>query len=331
MTKELLRWGLAGYGDLSRNRLVDALNGQGSCLDVVWGRQISKAQAFADEHKIPRATNNLEELFKDVDAIYIATPVTSHVPIAKMALNNNLCVIVEKPLSPLLHSSNDLVHIAAEKQLRAAVAYYRRLMPAAQYVKDWLAAQKVGQLHRVVVEFRCLFAPLADDPKRWRCDSAMAGAGVMADAGSHRLDLLCWFFGKPQMLKACLKDPFPEGCERIAELELVWDNNLSVGCYFSWSDRTSQDFMRFEFEHGQLLWNPLDTGHLCFFGKEDSWELHLPPVVNPHATFVSAFCQELPCCSLDEAALVDDIIEAAVRSHQSGGAWINLSEETRNY
>lgn len=324
---EGVRWGLAGYGDLSKNRLVDALNTKGSRLEVVWGRQLVKAQAFAQEYKIPRATDDLETLMKDVEAIYVATPVNSHVPLVEMALSKNLPVIVEKPLSPLLHPTNHLVKIAAAKDIRVAVAYYRRLMPAAQYVKDLLSSQRLGQLHRVRVEFRSLFAPAASDPKNWRCNPSVAGAGVIADAGSHRLDLLCWFFGKPKTLKACFQDPFPEGCERVAELELFWTDNLSAVCHFSWKDNPSQDFMQFDFEHGQLLWSPLDAGYLRFVGEQETWEKHLPPVANPHAAFVSAFCAELPCCSIKEAALVDLIIKAAVASHQTDGAWINLSDE----
>ncbi|KOP27680.1 hypothetical protein AMR41_03635 [Hapalosiphon sp. MRB220] len=325
-----VRWGLAGYGDLSRNRLVNALNTKQSCLEVIWGRQLLKAQAFAEEYKIARATDNLETLMTDVDAIYVATPVISHVPLVEMALSKNLHVIVEKPLSPLLHPSTHLPQITAAKDVKVAVAYYRRLMPAAQYVKSLLSSQALGRLHRVVVEFRSLFAPTASDAKKWRCDPAVAGAGVIADVGSHRLDLLCWFFGKPKMLKAYLKDFFPEGCERVAQVELCWHHDISADCHFSWNDHTSIDFMQFHFEHGQLLWSPLDAGYLRFCGEQQTWEKHLPPVANPHAALVSAFCEELPCCFVSEAILVDQIIEAAVESHRTGGDWINLGEDCTN-
>lgn len=328
---EQIRWGLAGYGNLSRKRLVEALNGQGYRLDVVWGRQLLKAQEFAQKYQIPRATDDLKTLMQYVDAIYVATPVNSHVPIMEMALSHNLQVIVEKPLSPLIDSTNHLVEIAIQKQIRVAVAYYRRWMPAARYVKDLLASGTLGRLHQVTVEFHSLFAPSADDPQRWRCDPAMAGAGVIADAGSHRLDLLCWFFGLPKMLKAALLEPFPEGCERVAKLELLWPDDLSAACHFSWQANQIQDFIKFDFEHGQLLWNPLDTGYLRFVGKQETWEQHLPPATNPHAAFIFAFCEDLPCCSIKEAVLVDLIIEAAVKSNQNGGAWINLHNHNINF
>lgn len=327
---ERVRWGLAGYGDLSRNRLVNALNTKQSRLEVIWGRQLSKVQAFAEEHGIPRATDDLETLMKDVDAIYVATPVNSHVPIVEKALSNNLHVIVEKPLSPLVHSTNHLLQITAAKDVRVAVAYYRRLMPAAQYVKSLLSSQALGRLHRVKVELRSLFAPNASDAKKWRCNPAVAGAGVIADVGSHRLDLLCWFFGKPKMLKACLQNFFPEGCERVAQVELLWHHDISADCHFSWNDNTSIDFMQFHFEHGLLVWSPLDAGYLRFCGEQQTWEKHLPPIANPHAALVFAFCEELPSCSVSEAILVDRIIEAAVESHRTGGNWINLGEDCTN-
>jgi len=327
---EQIRWGLAGYGDLSRKRLVDALNGHGYRLDVVWGRQLVKAQEFAQKYQIPRATDDLKILMQNVDAIYVATPVYSHVPITEMALSQNLQVIIEKPLSPLVHPTEHLVQIATQNKIRAAVAYYRRWMPAAQYVKNLLANGILGKLHKVTVELHSLFAPAVDDPQRWRCDPAVAGAGVIADVGSHRLDLLCWFFGLPQMLKASLLEPFPEGCERVAKLELLWPDNLAAFCHFCWQANQIQDYIQFDFEYGQLRWSPLDTGYLRFVGAQETWEKHLPPAANPHAALVAAFCADLPCCSIQEAALVDLIIEAAVKSNRNGSAWINLHEQNMN-
>jgi predicted dehydrogenase len=77
------------------------------------------------------------------------------------------------------------------------VAYYRRGLEKFVAIREALDAGMIGEPRSVVIEFsqdRERYAT-TDGSGPWRVDPATAGAGIIADMGSHMLDLIDWFFG----------------------------------------------------------------------------------------------------------------------------------------
>lgn len=314
-------WGLAGYGDLAERRLVEALRSPGHVPRIVWGRDPGKASAFARRHGIERSTSDLDELCGGVDAVYVATPVVSHAPIAETALRAGCHVLIEKPVSPGLQSAASLIGLARQTGLCAAVAYYRRLAPALQQVRLLLDGR--GEPKRVEIHFRCEFDPGPGDPKSWRTERSLAGAGVLADAGSHRLDLLLWLFGPPVEVRAQLENFFPGGAERRAGVELAWPSGLEARCLFEWAPG-AVDRISIHLEDGEISIDPLDSGFLQWVSPGGRGSALLPPAGNPHVPLILDFGEAVaqnrsPACPLREGIRVDGIIEAALRSHERGG------------
>lgn len=315
-----MKWGLAGYGDISERRVAQALQTAGNELVSVWGRQFKKAQDFARRHNICTASRNIEELLMRVEAVYVATPVVAHVEIAKAALLAGKHVLIEKPVSPNLCRGDGLVSLARSQNLRAGVAYYRRLFPALERVKEML---EVTSVRHVEVTHTSPFAPNAEDTKAWRLDASVAGAGCLADTGSHRIDVLIWLLGFPQSVSAKCEDFTSGGVERKALLRLKWANGPTADCFFDWqvvsTDRITifTDSTRFEL-------NPLGTGRLELISNQRSEEFCLPPPANPHIELVKDFQASVsdgrePVCPLASGIATDHVIEAALRSHANGG------------
>jgi predicted dehydrogenase len=318
-----MKWALAGYGDLSQRRLATALQTSRSELISVWGRRIERARTFALRHNIAVAARTLDELFEGVDAVYVATPVATHVEIARAALIAGKHVLIEKPVSPNLRPGDELISIARSRGLCAGVAYYRRMAPALRRVREILG-EELGEPRHVDVAHTTRFAPDASDPKAWRLDASMAGAGCLADSGSHRIDILVWLFGLPQAVGASCADLTRGGVERRASLRLKWAGELTANCFFDWRagdvDRISflGDSVRIEIA-------PLDEGKLRIISQNDVRELRLPPPPNPHLALVQNFEDAVahkrdPVCPLQSGLLTDRIIEAALRSNARNGS-----------
>ncbi|WP_282793859.1 Gfo/Idh/MocA family oxidoreductase [Streptomyces sp. CC224B] len=305
-----MRWGVAGYGDVVERRVLPALRALGEEPAYLWGRDPERAARVAARHGVPAAGGDESALVRGVDAVYVATPVVRHVPLARAAAAAGLPVLVEKPLAGALATATAT---GALDGPCAGVAYYRRLAPAVRRLRAELDGWTPA---RVDVRFRCAFDPGPDHPMRWRTDPAVSGGGVLADAGSHRIDLLVLLFGRPAVVRGSLTHRFPRGAERRAEVELRWASGVRARLLAEWSNEPPVDRMEFTGGGRTLTLDPLDSGRLRSRGPDGSWEATLPPAANPHEPLVADFVDAVrtgrpPVCPVADARLVDEVIVAA--------------------
>jgi predicted dehydrogenase len=309
-----LRWGVAGYGDLVRRRGLPGLAALGADLACVWGRDRGRADALCREFGAGRGTDDVDVLIGSSDVVYVATPVSTHLPLAAAALRAGRAVLIEKPLGvPALFGTTGAPPPELTSGPVAAVAYYRRLAPALVRLRALLAGRTV---HAVSVAHRSAFDPGADDPRRWRTDPAVAGGGVLADIGSHRLDLLRWLLGEPDGLVARVGPRFASGAERAAEVALTWRSGARADLSVSWEAGRPRDRMAVVVDGGHLELDPLDSGHLR--GRLDGVDLaeHLPPAANPHLPLLADFARSVrdggaPACPVADAIAVDGLLTLA--------------------
>src|SRR5690349_16478828 len=104
MNKKLqeVRWGIIGCGDVTEVKSGPAFNlVPNSKLMAVMRRNAEKARDYALRHQVPKWYADAEKLINDpeVNAIYIATPPSSHEEYSLRALNAGKPVYLEKPMS----------------------------------------------------------------------------------------------------------------------------------------------------------------------------------------------------------------------------------------
>ena len=86
---EEVRWGIIGCGDVTEIKSGPAFNKvPGSSLVAVMRRDADKARDYASRHEVPKWYDDASKLIEDpeIDAIYIATPPSSHSEYTVMAL-----------------------------------------------------------------------------------------------------------------------------------------------------------------------------------------------------------------------------------------------------
>ncbi len=309
-----LRWGIAGYGDIVRRRALPALLSQSHQVTRVWGRNTARARSLCDEFGAGRAAPDYADLLSDVDVVYVATPVAAHIPLTAEAVRAGLPVLVEKPLGLFATPDPALdIDACAATGPTVGVAYYRRLAPALARLRHLLAGRTV---HRATVALRSGFDPAPDDPRRWRTDPAVAGGGVLADIGSHRLDLLVWLLGEPSGVQATLGDRFPAGAERAARMTLSWPSGARADIEVAWADGPPYDRLTVDFDGGRLTLDPLDSGRIRGTVEGRPVEEHHPPATNPHAPLMADFALSVqrgtaPICPVGDAAIVDRLLAIA--------------------
>lgn len=205
MTTNTIRWGIIGCGNVTEVKSGPALQkAQGSQLVAVMRRDGDLARDYALRHGVPKWYNDAAALINDseVDAVYIATPPSSHLEYALAVAQAGKPVYVEKPMARSYAECQTMIAACAQASMPLFVAYYRRMLPRFLKVKAWLDAGAIGEVRSVnMVLYRPPSPGDCNGEKPWRLDPEIAGCGYFCDLGSHMLDLLQYLLGPIEMAK----------------------------------------------------------------------------------------------------------------------------------
>ena len=194
-----IRWGMIGCGDVTERKSGPAYRqSEGSELAGVFTRRREQAVDYARRHGIARVFDTAEALIADpqIDAIYIATPPSSHAHYALLTAAAGKPCCVEKPmaLSPAEAVAMNAAFAAASKPL--FVAYYRRCLPRFETVRHWLDEGRIGQIRHVHWALTRPVDPLNIQQNRpWRVNATEAPGGYFDDLAGHGLDLFDHWLG----------------------------------------------------------------------------------------------------------------------------------------
>ena len=198
---KILKWGFIGCGEVTEKKSGPAFSEvTGSMVEAVMSRNGKNARRYAERHGINKWYSDAQELIDDpdVNAIYIATPPSSHATFAIMAMKAGKPVYVEKPLAANYEDCARVNRVSEETGVPCFVAYYRRYLPYFQKVKQIVQNGTIGNVMNVQVRFA---VPPRDldysHPENlpWRLQPDIAGGGYFYDLAPHQLDLLQDMFG----------------------------------------------------------------------------------------------------------------------------------------
>lgn len=162
-------------------------------------RNADRAKSYATRHGIARWYDDAQALLDDpeVNAVYIATPPSSHATYAIMSMKSGKPVYVEKPLAATYEECLRVNRVSRETGVPCFVAYYRRYLPYFQRVKQIVEAGQIGKVVGVQIRFAVPPRDLDYNRKQlpWRVQRDIAGGGYFYDLAPHQLDLLQQLFG----------------------------------------------------------------------------------------------------------------------------------------
>ncbi len=198
---KLLNWGFIGCGEVTEKKSGPAFNEvEGSHIVAVMSRNETKARSYAERHHISKWYTDAQELIDDPDinAIYIATPPSSHAIFAIMAMRAGKPVYVEKPLASNYDDCARINRVSEQTGVPCFVAYYRRYLPYFKRVKQIIQEGGIGKIINVQIRFSCPPRDLdynSSQSMPWRLQPDIAGGGYFYDLAPHQLDILQELFG----------------------------------------------------------------------------------------------------------------------------------------
>lgn len=126
---------------------------------------------------------------ESLDLVDVSTPNHVHAEISLAAIAQNIPVICEKPLAMNRHESREMVGAALKHNVRTAVNFSYRHVPAARFIRDIIQSGEIGEIYHIIATYNQGWLSDPSSPHAWRLDKKLAGTGVLGDLGSHLIDL----------------------------------------------------------------------------------------------------------------------------------------------
>jgi predicted dehydrogenase len=218
-----LRVGVVGVGHIGKNhaRLYAELSG--AQFTSIYDTDPSRAQGLAAEFGITAAAS-LEEFAREVDAVSIATPTSTHFDIARALLTGGKHLLVEKPIAESTAHATELAELAARHGLVLQVGHVERFNPVLSALEKRLTNPRFIEAHR-----------LSPYPNR------SIDIGVVLDLMIHDLEIILHLVRSPVQTIDAVGVPVMGRGEDIANARLRFEN----GCVANiTSSRISPEQMR---------------------------------------------------------------------------------------
>ena len=194
-------WGMIGCGDVTQVKSGPAFNKvESSFIAAVMSRNLDKAKQYAAKNNITHYYDDVQELLAnpEVNAVYIATPPSSHEAYAMTAINAGKDLYIEKPMAMNHVSAMKIIKAAEQAGVKLVIAHYRREQPVFKKVKQLIEEGAIGKVRLAVCNYQKIkqsTEELEMPGNKWRVDPTISGGGIFHDLAPHQLDLMLYFFG----------------------------------------------------------------------------------------------------------------------------------------
>ena len=187
-------WAYIGCGSIAEKTAKDILKGNHKIVSV-YGRNYEKACAFADKYGA-KAFKTVEEaiLCDNVDAVYIATPHTSHLEYSIMSLKNHKPILCEKPVGVNISDVDEIISCAKENKTYFCEAMWTWFSDVALTVKEWIKSGKIGEVKEIKINYSF---PGVLKPKSSRVLTPETAGGALLDIGIYPITYCYNLLGYP--------------------------------------------------------------------------------------------------------------------------------------
>jgi predicted dehydrogenase len=337
---EPVRTGVVGLGYWGPN-LIRNLNDL-DAADLRWICDLDEARLRTIGKRYPavRSTMSFDDLLGDseLEAIAIATPVSTHYPLALAALQAGKHVFIEKPLAGSSAEAGELRRVADERGLTLMPGHTFLYSPPVNAVRDLIRSGELGDIY-FVSSSRVNLGPYRSD------------VSVVWDLGPHDFSILrYWLDETPShvsaMSRSCVFPHIPD----VAFINLEYEGGAIAHVELSWLapsklrrttvvgsskmvvyDDVSNEPVRV-FDSGVMLSDPQSFGEYQLSYR--TGEIVSPAVrpAEPLQIEMADFCQSVragtaPRSSAELGAAVVRMIEAVDTSLATRGERVPLGDE----
>jgi predicted dehydrogenase len=220
----------------------------GDDLRACCDREQSRVAPVRARYPRVRATCDIADILADdsIDAVALATPVATHYPLAKAALEAGKSVLIEKPMTADVAQAEELVDLARKKGLVLMVDHVFVYSPAVRKIKELLDGGELGRLLYV-------------DSVRINLGLFQRDVNVVWDLAPHDLSIVDYLLGRtPKSVAAFGSVHTGSGYEDVAYLNLDFGDGLIASFHVNWLSPVKIRYTMLGGSKKGLVYNDLD-------------------------------------------------------------------------
>ena len=237
------KWGVIGCG-LIAPKFFHALENTGEGRVVAAAsKSMRRAQKLKKNLGIERVYGSYTEMLETekLDAVYIANTHAEHYPSAKLCLEHDLPVLIEKAFTRNEAEAEELIDLATEKKLFLMEAMWTRFNPATLKLRELLATGEIGDVKRLKADF-CTKMPLCAKTLPWnRMYSPKLAGGAMLDVGIYPLAYAHMIFGRRPDRVSGSADMAWTGVDKTSEYHLDYGQGIRAELTSSFIEERPRD------------------------------------------------------------------------------------------
>lgn len=245
----MINIGVIGYGHWGKNhiRVFDQLpNSQVLFCSDINEKNLNKVKEVFSKIK---TTKNYHDILEDkeIDAVVISTPSSTHYEIAKNSLLKNKDVLVEKPLTVTVEESKELIFLAEEKQKILMVGHTFLYNSAILKMKEYFLNKELGQVY-YLHSTRTHLGLIRDD------------VNCIYDLATHDISIFSYLLElEPEAVSAVGACYLKENREDIAFITLFYPQCKIGNIHVSWIDSNKERELTVVGSKKRIVFNDLDN------------------------------------------------------------------------
>ena len=292
---------------------------------------------FAGRYPQTRVTASFDELLaSDVEGVVIATPVPTHHRLAKQALEAGKHVLVEKPPAMKAVEIDELLELAAARDLVLMPGHLLLYHPAVRKLKELIDAGELG-------EVLCVYG------NRQNLGIVRTNENALWSLGVHDLSVILYLLDEePSEAVAHGRDFLTEGVEDVVFCYLRFPSGKIAHMHLSWLDPHKMRRMTVVGSEKMVVFDDMETDRkvtiydkgatrnpqYASYGEYISvrfGDIHIPRISNEEPLrvecrhFVDAVRSgSVTAAGPDEGVAVVEVLEGLERSLRAGGETVRL-------
>jgi predicted dehydrogenase len=333
----VVKFGVIGYGYWGPN-VVRNLNQleEAECL-AVCDKSPAARRRLQKAHPHVRVTTSANDLLTspEIDAVAVVTPVWTHYELAKAALENGKHIFVEKPFTSNVAQAEELIELAAKKNLKVMVDHTFLFTGAVRKIRQLLDEDALGGLYYY-------------DSMRVNLGLFQHDVNVIWDLAPHDLSIMDYLIRENPEAMVATGQTHLNGYEDVAFITLYFPDKIIAHLNVNWLSPVKVRTTLIGGEKKMLVWNDLEVDEkikvydkgvsvttreglynlLVNYRSGDMWAPQIEQLEALHqelAYFVDSITRDTPMINDGHAGLrVVKMLEAASESLRQRGALVYL-------